>query len=94
MNAATSTFAATDVYSRASQILEPFKEMRKSVGSDLWDVVHVNVILKAMGGFVEMNRAYIEMMGVHRAAHTVVGVNESPKPRLVLTMNLTAEARN
>jgi 2-iminobutanoate/2-iminopropanoate deaminase len=53
-------------------------------------VVHINVFLKDMQDFGEMNRAYVEMMGNHRPARTVIGVNELPKPRALLTMNLTA----
>ena len=37
-----------------------------------------------------VNLAYIEMMGHHRPARTVIGVNELPKPGVLLTMNLTA----
>ena len=40
-----------------------------------------------------MNRAYIEKMGAHRPARTVIGVNELPKPGVMLTMNLTAVTR-
>jgi 2-iminobutanoate/2-iminopropanoate deaminase len=43
-----------------------------------------------MSDFDEMNRAYVEIMGEHRPARTVIGVNELPKPGVLLTMNLTA----
>jgi len=43
-----------------------------------------------MQDFDEMNRAYVEVMGNHRPARTVLGVNELPKPGVLLTMNLTA----
>lgn len=64
--------------------------MLRSVGSDLNHVIHVNVFLKNMRDFDDMNRAYIEMMGVHRPARTVIGVSELPKPGVLLTVNLTA----
>ena len=64
--------------------------MLRSVGSDLNKVIHVNVFLDDMKDFDEMNRAYIEMMGDHRPARTVIGVSELPKPGVLLTMNLTA----
>jgi 2-iminobutanoate/2-iminopropanoate deaminase len=67
--------------------------MLESVGSDLSHVVHVNVFLKRMADFDEMNRAYVEKMGEHRPARTVIGVNELPKPGVMLTMNLTAVTR-
>ena len=37
-----------------------------------------------------LNAAYVEMMGDHRPARTVIGVRELPKPGVLLTMNLTA----
>ena len=64
--------------------------MLESVDSDLSHVVHVNVFLKNMADFEEMNRAYIEAIGDHRPARTVIGVNELPKPGVLLTMNLSA----
>ena len=85
--------AGPDTYSQAKQILESFEVMLRSVGSDLNHVMHINVFLKDMRDFDEMNRAYIEIMGNHRPARTVIGVNELPKPGVLLTMNLTAVTR-
>ncbi|HXQ34719.1 MAG TPA: Rid family hydrolase [Anaerolineales bacterium] len=87
---ATGQLAGTDVYSQTKQILQSFRVMLQSVGSDLNHVIHLNIFLKIMQDFDEMNRAYIEMMGDHRPARTVIGVNELPKPDVLLTMNLTA----
>ena len=87
---ATGQLAGTDVYSQTKQILESFKIMLRSVESDFDKVIHVNVFLDDMKDFDEMNRAYIEMMGDHRPARTVIGVSELPKPGVLLTMNLTA----
>jgi 2-iminobutanoate/2-iminopropanoate deaminase len=64
--------------------------MLASVGSDLEHVVHVNVFLKRMSDFEAMNAAYVEKMGEHRPARTVIGVSELPKPGILVTMNLTA----
>lgn len=83
----------TDAYHQTRRILDSFTVMLESVGSDLSHVVHVNVFLKRMADFDEMNRAYVEKMGEHRPARTVVGVNELPKPGVLLTMNLTAVAK-
>ena len=93
VNPVTGQRAGPDVYAQAKQILESFEVMLKSVGSDLNHVIHVNVFLKDMRDFDEMNGAYIEMMGDHRPARTVIGVNELPKPGVLLTMNLTAVTR-
>ncbi len=90
VNPATGELAGPDVYSQTKQILDSFKVMLQSVGSDLNHVIHVNVFLKDMRDFESMNRAYIEKIGEHRPARTVIGVNELPKPGVLLTMNLTA----
>jgi 2-iminobutanoate/2-iminopropanoate deaminase len=68
--------------------------MLASVNSDLEHVVHIHVFLKEMRDFERMNQAYIEQMGAHRPARTVIGVNELPKPGVRLTMNLTAVTRD
>jgi 2-iminobutanoate/2-iminopropanoate deaminase len=86
VNPATGELAGPDAYSQTKQILESLKVMLESVGSDLNHVIHVNVFLKDMQDF--------EMMGEHRPARTVIGVNELPKPGVLLTMNLTAVTRD
>ena len=68
--------------------------MLESVSSDLDHVVHINVFLKNVKDFEEMNRAYIEIMGNYRPARTVIGVNELPKSGALLTMNLTAVTKD
>jgi 2-iminobutanoate/2-iminopropanoate deaminase len=90
---ATGQLAGADVSRQTRQILESFKVMLESVGSDLDHVVHVNVFLLRMSDFDDMNRAYVETMGAHRPARTVIGVSELPKPGILLTMNLTAIVR-
>ena len=90
VNPATGQLAGADVASQTKQILDSFKVMLESIGSDLEHVVHINIFLKEMSDFDEMNRAYIEKMGDHRPARTVIGIRELPKPGVLLTMNLTA----
>jgi 2-iminobutanoate/2-iminopropanoate deaminase len=85
---------AADVGAQTRRILASFKVMLESVGSDLEHVVHVNVFLARMSDFAAMNAAYVEMMGAHRPARTVIGVAELPKPGVLLTMNLTAVTRD
>jgi 2-iminobutanoate/2-iminopropanoate deaminase len=87
---ATGELAGPDVGVQTRQILDSFAVMLASVGSDLQHVVHINVFLRHMSDFEAMNDAYIEKLGHHRPARTVIGVNELPKPGLLVTMNLTA----
>ena len=90
---ATGELAGPDAYSQTKQILGSLAVMLESVESDLDHVVHVNVFLLDMMDFESMNQAYVEMMGKHRPARTVIGVSELPKPGVRLTMNLTAVTR-
>ena len=88
------TIGGTAGFDPATGQLESFRVMLESVGSDLDHVVHVNVFLKEMSDFEAMNAAYIEQMGLHRPARTVIGVRELPKPDVLVTMNLTAVTRD
>jgi 2-iminobutanoate/2-iminopropanoate deaminase len=90
VNPATGKLAGDDVQSQTRQILDSFQVMLASVGSDLAHVVHVNIFLGQMSDFEAMNAAYVEKLGDHRPARTVIGVRELPKPGVLLTMNLTA----
>jgi 2-iminobutanoate/2-iminopropanoate deaminase len=91
---ATGQLAGPGAYEQAKQILASFAVMLQSVASGLSHVIHVNVFLRDMKDFDEMNRAYVEMMGDHRPARTVIGVSELPKPGVLLTMNLTAVTKD
>ena len=90
VNPESGSLAGDDVYSQTKQILKSFEIMLESVQSDLNHVLHINIFLKNMSDFENMNQAYVECMGSHRPARTVIGVNELPKPGVLLTMNLTA----
>src|ERR1043165_3691431 len=89
----TGQMAGPDIRSQTLRILQSFKVMLESVGSDLNHVVHVNVFLRDMKDFDAMNAAYVEMMGEHRPARTAIAVRDLPKPDVLLTMNLRAVTR-
>ena len=91
---ATGLLAGADVAAQTRQILQSFKVMLAAVGSDLDHAVHINIFLKSMADFDDMNAAYTEVMGEHRPARTVVAVSELPMPGVLLTMNLTAVTRS
>jgi 2-iminobutanoate/2-iminopropanoate deaminase len=91
---ATGELAGPDVAAQTGMIIDLFRTMLRSVGSDLEHVVHVNVFLAEMADFEAMNAAYVAKMGEHRPARTVIGVRELPKPGLRLTMNLTAVVKD
>ena len=86
----TGDFAGPGVHAQARQILRSFRSMLESVGSGLRHVMHVQVFLKDMSAFEDMNRAFREEFGEHKPARTVIGVAELPKAGALLTMNLLA----
>lgn len=94
INPATGDFAGPDAYAQARQIVASFKVMLEAAGSDLDHILHVNVFLKQVSDFQEMNRAYSEAMGEHRPARTVIAVADLPKAGALMTMNCTAVARD
>ncbi len=94
VNPETGLLAGADIASQTKQILASFQVMLESVGSDLSHVIHINIFLKDMRDFEAMNQAYIEMMGNHWPARTVIGVSELPKPGVLLTMNLIAVTKD
>src|SRR5262245_49701774 len=75
VNPATGKLAGEDVYAQATQILDSFRTCLEAAGSDLNHVLHIHVFLKRMSDFEEMNRAYVDAMGEHRPARTVIGVS-------------------
>lgn len=90
----TGELAGTEVGAQTRQILRNMASLLESADSDLDHIVHVNIFLLHMRDFDEMNRVYVECMGSHRPARTVIGVNELPKAGALLTMNLTAVVRD
>ena len=89
---ATGQLAGPDAYTQATQTVRNLRTMLESAGCSLTDVIHVNVYLKRVEDFAEMNRAYAEAFGPHRPARTVVCVSDLPKAGALLTMNLNAIA--
>jgi 2-iminobutanoate/2-iminopropanoate deaminase len=94
VNPATGHLAGADVYAQARQILNSLRTCLEAAGSDLNHILHINVFLKSMKDFDEMNRAYSDVLGEYRPARTVIGVSELPKPGVLLTMNLTAVTKD
>ena len=70
-----------------SHPLHPVVARRQGIGA-------ISAAPYGSAGILPIPYAYIAMMGQHRPARTVVGVNELPKPNVLLTMNLTAVTRD
>ena len=86
----TNRLAGPDVFTQARQILVAFRTMLEGVGSGMAQVTHVNVFLKNVEDYEEMNRAYREAFGERLPARTVLCVKDLPKEGALLTMNLNA----
>ncbi len=86
----TGELCGPDIASQTTQILDALSHMLKSVGSDLDHIMHINVFLKDMRHFADMNAAFERRMGQSRPARTAVSVVDLPKPGALVTMNLTA----
>ncbi|MBI2307382.1 MAG: RidA family protein [Rhodocyclales bacterium] len=86
--------AGPDAYRQSRQIVRNFRLLLAEAGAELSDVMHVNVFLKRVEDFAEMNRGYAEEFGAHAPARTVICVADLPKAGALMTMNLTAFARS
>ena len=90
-NPATGQLAGADIASQTKQILDSFQVMLESVNSDLNHVVHINIFLKNMSDFDEMNRIYSSYFpeGKYPARTTVV-VAGLPHPDFLLEIECEA----
>ena len=86
----TNRLAGPDVFAQARQILASFRVMLEEAGCNMSQVLHVNVFLKNVEDYGEMNRAFRDAFGDRLPARTVVCVKDLPKEGALLTMNLSA----
>lgn len=69
----------TDVSEAARQSLTNLKNLLESSGSDLENVLKVNIFITDMGKFGELNEVYAEFFAHHRPARSCVEVTALPK---------------
>lgn len=89
----TNELAGPDIESQTAQILDSFRLLLATAGSDFQHVLHVNVFLVDMNEFAAMNEIYAEKLGACRPARSAIAVTALPKPGARVTMNLTAVTR-
>ena len=80
---ATGSFAGEDVTAQTRQSLTNIKAIVDAAGMSLTDVVKVNVFLKDMGDFADMNAVYGEFFTENFPARAAVEVARLPKDALV-----------
>ena len=69
----------TSVSEAARQSLTNLKNLLESSGSDLENVLKVNIFITDMGKFGELNEVYEEFFAHHRPARSCVEVTALPK---------------
>ena len=68
---------------QTTQVFRNLKAVLQAAGVGLDAVTMVNVYLKSMKDFKDMNDVYAETFGDHKPARATVGVSELPKNALV-----------
>jgi len=86
----TGALAEADAYAQTRQVLRNIQSILVAAGATLDDIVYLQVNLRNMTDYSEMNRAYAEFFSEPYPARTVVGVSALPKPGSLLTMNAVA----
>jgi len=79
----TGEFVQGGVKEQTVQVFQNLKAVLAAAGAALTDVVMVNVYLKNMNDFKDMNDVYATAFGEHKPARATVGVSELPKNALV-----------
>lgn len=69
----------TDISEAARQSLTNLKNLLEASGSDLDNVLKVNIFITDMGKFGELNEVYAEFFANHRPARSCVEVTALPK---------------
>lgn len=83
LDPATGAFPGADVTAQTRQSLTNLKAIVDAAGMSLTDVVKVNVFLKDMGDFADMNAVYGEFFTENFPARAAVEVARLPKDALV-----------
>ncbi len=86
----TAQIVSGGAYNQSRKIIQNMRQMLELENCSLKDVLHVNVYLKNVEDFAEMNKAYAEEFGDYLPARTVVAIADLPKKDALLTMSLTA----
>ena len=83
LNPATGAFAGDDITSQARQSLENVKAVVCAAGMTLENVIKVNVYMKDMADFADLNAVYAEYFSSNCPARAAVEVARLPKDALV-----------
>lgn len=79
----TGELVAGGIREQTIRVLKNLGEVLKGAGVGFDAVASVNVYLRNMNDFKEMNEVYAETFGTHKPARVTVGVSELPKGALI-----------
>ena len=79
----TGEFVQGGVKEQTAQVFKNLEAVLQAAGARLDAVVMVNVYLKSMNDFKDMNDVYAAAFGEHKPARATVGVSELPKDALI-----------
>jgi 2-aminomuconate deaminase len=82
--------AQLDIRVQTRAVIENIRDILRSVGAQLQDVVEISTYLVNMNDFAGYNEAYGEFFGYDGPARTTVAVHQLPHPQLLI--EITAKA--
>ena len=80
---ATGAFAGPDITAQTRQSLTNLKNILRTAGADMHNVVKVTVYLQNMGDFAAMNEVYAQFFSAPYPARAAIEVARLPKDALV-----------
>jgi len=80
---ATGEFVKGGIKKQTEQVFKNLAEVLRASGSGFESVASVNVYLRDMNDFKDMNEVYEKTLGEHKPARATVGVSALPKNALI-----------
>jgi 2-aminomuconate deaminase len=84
--------AMVDIRAQTRAVIENMRDILKSAGSDLSDLVEVSCFLVNMNDFLGFNEVWAEYFDEHGPCRTTVAVHQLPHPLLLIEMKAIAHA--
>jgi len=79
-----------DIRDQTRAVIENIRDILRSAGADLQDVVEISTYLVSMDDFAGYNEVYGEFFGFDGPARTTVAVHQLPHPHLLIEIKATA----
>jgi len=79
-----------DIRAQTRAVIENIRDILRSAGADLEDVVEISTYLVNMNDFAGYNEVYGEVFGYDGPARTTVAVHQLPHPHLLVEIRALA----